>query len=1179
MHLKSVTLQGFKSFATKTTIEFNQSITAIVGPNGSGKSNITDAIMWVLGETSAKSLRGSKMEDVIFSGTDKRRPLGFAEVVIVFDNTDRQLDLDYSEVSVTRRMYRSLESEFLINNTKCRLKDIKSLFMDTGIGKDGYSLIGQGKVESILSDRPEDRRAVFEEAAGISKFKYKKNQSQKKLLKTEENLIRLNDIILEIEQQADRLREQSQIANKYLEIYNELKKKEVNYLYNKTKNTRWELDQSRDEIHRIENTIYVLQEEIAENQRLENRMDLLLEEKEKEIEKLKERSDFYQQKTNHNSSSIEIFLEKNRSLSRDISRLQQQREKNEHFISLSKDHLKKLEKQVEELEEDSQKLAFDRKQKEHVLEKLQKEIEIYEKNHQEYQKEQMNLRAVIENITFKKETLRNILAEKKERSISLQSHIDQLLQNEEDYKKTEKKLSDKCFNRINMVKKLESKLQSIVIEEDKVGKLEEAKRNQMLQIQRKMETLKTKLNLEQNLANNYEGFNKSVKSFMNYCKKRKLFEQSLFGPVATKLEVPKEFEQAISVALGGASQNIIVNTDKDAKEMIHILEREKLGRVTFLPINRVKGSSLDLNLEKYKDKGVIGRADDLIHFDPIFKDVFSNLLGRILIVDTFENASRLSAQRWNKFRLVTLKGDLFHISGSITGGSIYQGGVELLKRQKEIEQLKVEVSTTTAEYNETLRYLTECENKLKEYHIEKESLLTIINRDKNKLIELNQSIDGIKQSITINTEYLNRYQKESESLQRSLHEDASKMRVYEEEMTRISNQIKASDTPDTNEDLENKKDKVKILQQEIINIGFSLKELSEKKNYSIQEKNRVKSEVDTRKLEMENWLDEIKSHQDQERANEEKVEVLKSKYSKHQIIIEDSRKKIKQEQNTRGDLINELKDLRDQNNRLRDQLMEKSGSFEKLKNKIERKEEFISDSYHKLYTEYHVYRVEISDYIEKQYEKTTEGEVKKLKSQLNHLGNVNLSSIDEYKKISERLEFNRKQRDDLMTSREEILNILKELDLEMKRNFKKSFHEIDAYFNEIFAILFHGGKASIEIEGNVLEGGIEIKAQPPGKRFQSLSLLSGGERSLTAVALLFALLKARPAPFCILDEIDAALDDANIKRYVEYLQLIKDIQFIIITHRKLTMEIANVMYGITMEEKGISKIFSVELNE
>ena len=1173
MFLKSVTMQGFKSFANRTKIELDKTTTAIVGPNGSGKSNITDAITWVLGESSAKNLRGAKMEDVIFSGTDSKKPLGMAEVTILFDNSDKSLNLPYNEVSVTRRMYRSLESEFLINNKKCRLKDIKELFMDTGIGKDGYSVIGQGKIESVLSSKPEDRRNIFEEAAGISKYKYKKVQSKNKLLKTEENLIRIEDILSEIESQEKNLRVQAEKAEAYLKDYEELKIYDINYSCKDMKKREEDLTNKIEELEVLKEDskkILINRESLSQNlEEIQEKLEKLKEEDEVSSEKLR----LYKEEFDKLNLEINLDEEKINSLKKDIERIGLENE------NLDKDLLG-LKESLEEIEKDREVLN---KSKEGILEKLTtkdsviKNLEAEFKNLEEVGnlnfENKNKVKNEIENIKFKSETLKDIIEEKNNRKSNLDKSIENLKENQAEFSK----IIDRDSLELKTLKEnLEKDDQEFEKTKESLLKLDEENKNlENKLIGRKNEgnEILARLKILENMELNYEGYNRTVKSFMNFSSKNDIFKDSLYGPVAEKFYVEKEFEKAISVALGSMSQNIIVSSTKDTSEMLKILEKNKMGRATFLPLDRVSGNKVKINS---KEDGMVGLACDLIKFDEVFKGIFYNLLGRVIIADNFKNASRISKK--HRLKVVTLKGEVFNPSGAITGGSLNNYNSSFILRKNEItdfqnnfKDLQGQIKKIESEKNHLEEKISEL-NEFAESYMEKRNALNF------KISNLESNVYKNKNDKDLNSEYLNKYLREKEELEKNIEAD---LNTLENNKLEIENKNKLL------EDLLNEVDsgdRLAVLSKEIeglktekIEIQLLERENREKILYKTREIDRINSDLsltgekldNNKKLLMEAQrnIEEKKKSNDE---NKKSLEEIRKSIESLKNHLEEVKKDLDEKNKDYLDKREELSDLKERSFVI-------SSEMEKTELKIEMNRNKISNEVDRLKDDYDI--VDYHEFIDENLNDLKEGTLRRLKKKVRDYGEVNISSIEEYRIVKERFDFYTSQRDDLIQSKEEIKSILSKLDHEMKKLFNEAMEEISGNFTEIFKILFNGGRAEISIEGDVLESGIEIKASPPGKRLQSLSLLSGGERSLTAVALLFALLKYRPASFCILDEIDAALDDANIKRYADYLLTLEGIQFIIITHRKLTMEIAKTMYGVTMEEKGISKLFSVKLKD
>ena len=1173
MFLKSVTMQGFKSFANRTKIELDKTTTAIVGPNGSGKSNITDAITWVLGESSAKNLRGAKMEDVIFSGTDSKKPLGMAEVTILFDNSDKSLNLPYNEVSVTRRMYRSLESEFLINNKKCRLKDIKELFMDTGIGKDGYSVIGQGKIESVLSSKPEDRRNIFEEAAGISKYKYKKVQSKNKLLKTEENLIRIEDILSEIESQEKNLRVQAEKAEAYLKDYEELKIYDINYSCKDMEKREEDLANKIEELEVLKEDskkILINRESLSQNlEEIQEKLEKLKEEDEASSEKLR----LYKEEFDKLNLEINLDEEKINSLKKDIERIGLENGNLDKDLLGLKEALEEIEKDREVLNKSKEEILDKLTTKDSVIKNLEAEFKNLEEVGNLNFENKNKVKNEIENIKFKSKTLKDIIEEKNNRKSNLDKSIENLKENQAEFSK----IIDRDSIELKTLKeKLEKDDREFEKNKESLLKLDEENKNlENKLIGRKNEgnEILARLKILENMESNYEGYNRTVKSFMNFSSKNNIFKDSLYGSVAEKFYVEKEFEKAISVALGSMSQNIIVSSTKDTSEMLKILEKNKMGRATFLPLDRVSGNRVNINS---KEEGMVGLACDLIKFDEVFKGIFYNLLGRVIIADNFKNASRISKK--HRLKVVTLKGEVFNPSGAITGGSLNNYNSSFILRKNEITDFQDKFKNLQGQIKKIESEKNHLEEKISELNEFAETYMEKRNSLKLKINDIESNIYKNKNDKDLNLEYLNKYLREKEELEKNIEAD---LNTLENNKLEIENKNKLL------EDLLNKVDsgdrlaalskEIEGLKTEKIEIQLLERENREKILYKTREIDRINSDLSLTREKLDNnkklLMEAQRNIEEKKKSNDENkksLEEIRKSIESLKNHLEEVKKDLDEKNKDYLDKREELSDLKERS-------LVISSEIEKTELKIEMNRNKISNEVERLKEDYEV--EDYHEFIDESLKDLKEGTLRRLKKKVRDYGEVNISSIEEYRIVKERFDFYTSQRDDLIQSKEEIKSILSKLDHEMKKLFNEAMEEISGNFTEIFKILFNGGRAEISIEGDVLESGIEIKASPPGKRLQSLSLLSGGERSLTAVALLFALLKYRPASFCILDEIDAALDDANIKRYADYLLTLEGIQFIIITHRKLTMEIAKTMYGVTMEEKGISKLFSVKLKD
>ncbi|MBL7575156.1 condensin subunit Smc [Peptoniphilus asaccharolyticus DSM 20463] len=1170
MILKTIYIQGFKSFLNKTKIDFNNSITAIVGPNGSGKSNITDAIIWVLGETSIKNLRGNKMEDVIFSGTDKRKATGFTEVSIVFDNSDGSIPLDFREVQITRRMYRSLESDFLINGTKCRLKDIRELFLDTGIGKDGYSLISQGQIDSILSNKPDERRQIFEEAAGVSKYKLRKHESELKLKRTKENVLRLNDILSELETREDDLKIASENAAIYLEKSKELKRLEISSasyelvdLNNKVNTSQEELKVQEENLTKLLENIDFSKNEIEsvslESESLEKELELAknkLREHELELQREKSELELMSVKvdnyTKNLDNSILALTEMETSSSRADDRIVELKQEKEDYISKN-DNLKL---ESEQLSKKINNLTFELNKKEEEINSHNLGIK--------------NIENELSAINSKLSILDVMKSEKSGRLSNIKENLKTLYANNSEIEDLRLAAEEKYTNTKENLKSIRESIGNKKDQKEKLNGSLSGIYASLQELQNKLSHKEAQYTALKNLNNSFEGYNKSVKSLMNVTK-RGDFSKEIVGPVAENFKVKKEYETAISVALGASLQNVIVDKLSSAREIIEYLNRQKMGRVTFLPMDSMKFKPSG---DVPSSDSVLGLAYELIDFSPEFGNIFKNLLGRTLVVKDFNSGTNISKQYGNRYRVVTLRGDSFNIGGSVTGGSLNKFTSEIVSRRNELAELEKVIKTLSKEKID----LNEKYQKLK-FDIDTidEEIVSSSREElglSEEIIKIENNLSGLNSSLKSNQIYIEKYTVEETDLAKQIEEDFNTIKELIENREHFNDKMAKSSADLDDSSLNTLKEELEGLKEEKLQLTLNINDVNAK-ILSLQREmeliNDSETNAEVNKNNLKSTIDNLR----------EEIEISNNKISQTKIQIElliDLKSKVELEvssfEENKKTLVENIKSKRKNLEDYQDKRIYLEAEIAKINSKIERLEDRIS-----IIREHILETYGISEFDETVEDiKVSKSKISELKREIEELGTVNLGAVEEYKLLVERLEFTRNQIDDMLESQKEIEEIISKLESEMKVLFSSTFNKVSKYFEEIFKILFNGGRAKIELEENVLEGGIEIKAEPPGKKLQSLSLLSGGERALTAVALLFALLKVRPAPFCILDEIDAALDDANIKKYADYLMTLEDIQFIIITHRKLTMEIANVLYGVTMEEKGISKIISVKLD-
>ena len=1180
MYLKRLELQGFKSFADKTVLEFKPGITAVIGPNGSGKSNISDSIRWVLGEQSMKSLRGAKSEDIIFAGTQNRKSLGFAEASIVIDNTDGELPVEYAEVIVTRKIYRSGETGYFINKTPCRLKDILELFMDTGIGKDGYSIIGQGKIDEILSNKSEDRRHIFEEAAGIVKYRARKSESEKKLEQTKLNLLRINDILSEIEAGLDPLRIQSEKAKRFLELHESLKDIEVGLFIHNIETYKEKLEQVVEDLKILENQKNDEEKKLNNIQNkkgtLKKQIDELIEEIEKcqnigfestnQIEKINSEIGISKEKILHNKENNERLLSEIEDSKQKIKDLQEEKDTKKQKKDSLFSNKEKFEKELEEKEAELSKLTKGLSTKELEIEAKKQVIEKntdlkYEKNI-----EISSLDANFENI------------EKRQKSIKteIQETVSEL-----DRTRTQKQDMSKEFQ------KIESEKNSATKELEENSNKKEKIENKIKEFNEQIDKMSYELRMKDSrqkflieTEKEKEGYAKAVKLLLTDCDKNADLNKGVHGIIANLISVDKKYETAIEMTLGGMLQNIVTDNEEVAKKLVNHLRANNMGRASFLPITSIKGSKIDKIKGKFP--GVIGVAADLVKFDKKYTQIVYNLLGRTVIVDNMDTGIALAKENKYGFRIVTIQGDIINASGAITGGSVAQKTVNILGRGREIENLAKEIEVLQNKISETKRSKQDYEESISEfiegskeldekiqqinivYATEKQKMLSVeeqILRLENTLSKLrneNEKIENQKADIKNQKQNI---QNSVEDLEKEINELSIVIKEFAEANSENQKYI-----DDLNFDITNLKISVSSFDES----GSSIDEIIERIDKDIENYNNA--------ITVKN--DQIEDLKREDIELKEKIESLKNQIIEIKNSVSTSTEKIEQLKLDRANKNEELnkieKDITDQFNLLEDL----KGNLVKIDVKKTKLEQDIDLVVNNLWEEYELTPNNATDYKKVENVQTTQKEVNDIRAEIKDLGSINVDSIEEYKKTKERYDFMCEQRLDLENTISKLRKMISEITDTMKKQFVEKFKLINKNFNEVFVELFGGGKAELilEDEDNVLECGIDIKAQPTGKKLQNMMLLSGGEKAFTAIALLFAILKINPAPFCILDEIEAALDDVNVYRYAEYLKkFCSDTQFLVITHRKGTMEAADTVYGVTMEENGISKLLSMKL--
>lgn len=1182
MYLKSIEVQGFKSFANKINFEFHNGITAIVGPNGSGKSNVADAVRWVLGEQRIKQLRGGKMEDVIFAGTEMRKPLGFAFVAITLDNKDKQLAVDFEEVTVSRRLFRSGESEYMINGALCRLKDIHELFYDTGIGKEGYSIIGQGQIDKILSGKPEERRELFDEAAGIVKFKKRKAETYKKLDNEKANLVRVTDILTELEKQVRPLERQSEKAKIYLKLKDDLKSLDLNRFF-------------------IEGE--KIKADIGENEKNSKITSDNLDEFNKKLEDIKnnyEELDKYIEKINCDLDSNKEELNNCNLVKGELSGKINVLNEQIKAIGISSEHynerISSIKTEIEKYNLEKEELLIQQKA---IMDNINIDREVLNSSDSETTNIVKKINEIDETIEKHKGDIISLLNEKSNVKSKLQrydtmleqinirkSELTQRLLKFQSDSDAQDKIKNEIGEELSGVNKIigEKEGESSVIQKevnDIAGEMTRL-REEINYEQKKYHQIESKLESLKNITERYEGYGNSIKKIMELKDNKK----GIIGVVADIIKVEKKYEVAIETALGGNIQNIVTDNANTAKDTIEYLKKYKYGRATFLPLSSIANRTGFTNNDALNEAGVKGLASDLIEIKDEWSNVGKYLLGRVLVVDTIENALVIARKYKNTLRMVTLEGELLNPGGSMSGGA-YKNTSNLLGRRREIEDLESSISVALKNGEELNKKLVEFDNKRKNKKEELEKIKLILN----------------EKYLLQNTLKLN-YDKASEKLQ----EIGNSYEDFTNEKKEISTQIiDIKNNYDTlNEELKHWDEKNKNLEKVIEELSEDLVVLKEeeaeksksreeivlkmssynhKKDFIKENLSRIESEIErlnkdiiTIEENASNSSGEInEKEKEKEKFNEDitKCELEMGKIDLKIKELSEEKEKISKEHK---EFFNKREEISNAINQLDKDLYRISTQKEKLDDQYDKLVNYMWDEYEITFSQAMEHKEEYNGKDLSELKK----DIYKIKGEIKNLGDVNVNSIEEYRSVSERYIFLKEQHDDLIIAEENLVKIIEELDIGMRNQFTEKFELIKDEFDKVFKILFGGGKGTIELDDSddILEAGITIVSQPPGKKLQNMMQLSGGEKALTAIALLFAIQNLKPSPFCLLDEIEAALDDSNVVRYAKYLHKLTDhTQFIVITHRRGTMASADRLYGITMQEKGVSTLVSVDLLE
>lgn len=1181
MILKALEMQGFKSFPDKTVLEFNKGITAVVGPNGSGKSNISDAVRWVLGEQSTKTLRGSKMEDVIFSGTDVRKAKGFAEVTLRLDNTDRSLNKDSDEVSVTRRYYRSGDSEYLVNGESARLRDVNELFMDTGLGRDGYSIVGQGKIADMVSPKASERRDMLEEAAGISHFRYRRGDAIKRLAQAEENLVRLRDILSELESRVGPLKAQSEKAQKFIVLAGERKNLEIGIWLNTIDKTG---EKMRDQEHKIEIAEASHKEAQDELSKIGEMIDKAADGTRDiniKLEEIRNSASGFEEKLSDIDSQIKVaensILHNNETIER-INRdkaAENETEQNiDAAVSAARDCIQKAEEQIADATRQ--------------MDELSKQEETYRLSSSEFSDRAAALSGEISALSVRladcrvtAETANSSIEEIRSRISAIDESMgtrkddyDALLKRKADAEASLKEIQDEIVS-------VKNAIDGYTLRFENRGKKADSVKLAIDEKQRELHKGQDRVRLLEDLEKNMEGYFGAVKAVMKESGRGAL--RGIYGPVSQLITVKDKYSAAIETALGAAVQNIVVDNETDAKRAMGFLKEHRAGRATFLPITAIKGRVLS---EQGLDDqyGFVSIASDLVSYDNKYSEIIRWLLGRTAVAEDIDSAIAIAKKYSYRFRIVTLDGQVINAGGSMTGGSRVQNA-GILSRGNEIERLKGSLASMQKELDGMLsdyKLLSEDASaakaelegaegdllRAKEENIRREGELKLAS---DKLASVSSGVKELLEEKEILEKRIESVSSGAEAARSQIDELKETLENKEKELESITGDSKT---------LQKNREEVASKAAEIrLRIVSLQKDVEANTDEITRLKNRKTGHLD-RLSELDGEIREIEEKNDELRALTERLsadeKALKANHGDAQNQI--------------NELISQRDELEKQANDLRLHERAKSEERERLSGDIARLEErkiAMRNEYDnltsKLYDEYQLTRreaaaleIEIDDY------SLAAKRLAELKSQIRALGSVNVSAIEEYKEVSERYEFLSGQINDVETSRAELNKMIDDLTGKMAEQFREQFNRINSCFGQTFIELFGGGKAELRLEDerDVLGSDIEIKVQPPGKNVQNINLLSGGEKGLSAIALLFAILKVTPAPFCIFDEVEAALDDVNVSRYAQYVRrMTKNTQFILITHRRGTMEEADVLYGVTMQEKGVSKLLELKTAE
>lgn len=1184
MKLKKLELYGFKSFAQRTEIVFDEGITGIVGPNGSGKSNIGDAVRWVLGEQSAKTLRGASMSDVIFNGTQKRKPLSYCEVSLVFDNDDHALAMEAAEVMVTRRVYRNGESEYYLNRTACRLKDVVDLFRDTGIGKEGYSIIGQGRIDEILSRKSEDRRQVFEEAAGIVKFKARKEEADKKLQRTLENLERVDDILDELTKRLKPLEEQSRNARVYLELSTELKDLDLNLFLIRSDRARARLSELESELLTVQtilaDTESNLTDKTTRRDETQNRIDQLEEAITKARTELMECAEH----VHESQKKLSALQSRRETRSENRQRIvREQEEAQERLAEIEKDHVRiqaDVEKQHSLIADAEQILRATQEAAEKAQAK-EKEADAALEAQKAAVIDQMNRLSDVRNDKTRLNTMQGQmetrLTEIEESSGVLQEQeaaLREALTAVEKQLETENQHQQQCQEKLAQARQASDEADT-------------AYANLRADVEKQsadMQAAASRHNVLTEMTRDMEGYNMAVRRAMTYAKQRGL--TGVKGVLAQLMTVPQAYETAIDMALGAAQQNIVTDTEETAKELINYLRQNRLGRATFLPMSAIRGKTLYGNERNaLKLPGCLGVASELVQCAPEYRGIVENLLGRTVIADNLDHGIPIMRAGNHAFRLVTLEGDVMHSGGSMTGGSAQSKVSNLLSRERELKELTAKLQTGRAELDKCRQELTQCQQTAQEKRQKVSDAVNALHQQEIAVAREQARRESVSADLNTHLQRMQETEQARVQLHQSLEDIRQQLETIEHQRTGAQGDQSAMEQKTI--EMQNalvkaraeasaENDRLMVRTLQLSDLRHGLSDLERDEAHAQQDQAQILREQERRE-QLLHEMDELDAIDENDMKREE---AESARRQKEQLRQESAAQAIEQRrsqaQSDLRDILSDMENLHEAYNRDSEKLHKTELAKARIEGDQKNLQNRIWDTYKLTYAGAEEFRRTPFD------EKESDRRAAELQGQIRALGTVNVGAVEEYAETKARVDDLTTQQQDLKRAEMDLRELIERLLIQMRSTFVENFSKMQGYFAETFTRLFGGGHAELKLmdPDDPLNCGIEVNAQPPGKKLQLLSLLSGGERALTAIAILFAMLKLKPTPFCILDEIEAALDDANIGYYADYLkEYSKGTQFIVVTHRKGTMERCNSLFGVAMEEQGVSRMVSVSLQD